>query len=73
MEGCNRKFNIKGNLQRHVQEIHKDGSPCESKKEFICPEVNCGKTFKYASKLKKHEESHGEKLTFHNVSIFFLL
>ncbi|CAN6326519.1 unnamed protein product [Urochloa humidicola] len=58
IEGCDRKFNIKGNMQRHVQEIHKDGSPCESKKEFICPEVNCGKTFKYASKLKKHEESH---------------
>jgi general transcription factor IIIA len=50
-------------MQRHVQEIHKDGSPCESKKEFICPEVNCGKTFKYASKLKKHEESHGERHT----------
>ncbi|XP_062179286.1 transcription factor IIIA-like isoform X2 [Phragmites australis] len=58
IEGCNHKFSIKGNMQRHVQEIHKDGSPCKSKKEFICPEVNCGKTFKYGSKLKKHEDSH---------------
>lgn len=65
MEGCNRKFTIKGNIQRHVQEMHKDGSPCESKKEFICPEENCGKTFKYASKLQKHEESHGEILVCH--------
>lgn len=63
VEGCGRKFNIKGNMQRHVQEIHKDVSPCESKKEFICPKVNCGKAFKYASKLKKHEESHGERHT----------
>jgi general transcription factor IIIA len=58
-------------MQRHVQEMHKDGSPCESKKEFICPEVNCGKAFKYASKLKKHEESHGEKLTCSHFHIFY--
>jgi hypothetical protein len=62
IEGCNRKFSVKGNVQRHVEEIHKDGSLCE-KKEFTCLEANCGKTFKYASRLKKHEESHGEKLT----------
>ncbi|KAF8725719.1 hypothetical protein HU200_020268 [Digitaria exilis] len=58
IEGCDRKFNIKGNMHRHVQEIHKDDSPRQDKKEFICPEVNCGKIFEYASKLKKHEESH---------------
>lgn len=45
-------------MQRHVQEIHEDGPQCGSKKEFMCPEVDCGKTFKYASKLQKHEESH---------------
>lgn len=27
-------------------------------KEHVCPEVGCGKVFKYASKLKKHEASH---------------
>ncbi|KAM0903635.1 hypothetical protein ACQ4PT_018525 [Festuca glaucescens] len=58
IEGCNLKFSTKGNMQRHVQEIHEDTFHCGSKKEFICPEDDCGKTFKYASKLQKHEESH---------------
>jgi general transcription factor IIIA len=55
-------------MQRHVQEIHEDSFQCGSKKEFICPEDDCGKTFKYASKLQKHEESHGEKLTSSKIS-----
>lgn len=73
MEGCNRKFSIKGNIQRHVQEFHEDGPQCGGKEEFICPEANCGKAFKYASKLQKHEESHGEKLTFYKISIVIFL
>ncbi|KAL9682388.1 hypothetical protein QQ045_014185 [Rhodiola kirilowii] len=31
-----------------------------AKKLHVCQEAGCGKTFKYASKLKKHEESHGK-------------
>ncbi|XP_020079781.1 transcription factor IIIA isoform X3 [Ananas comosus] len=56
IEGCDRRFNIKANMQRHVKERHEDGSPCENKKQYACKE--CGKTFKYASKLRKHEDSH---------------
>jgi general transcription factor IIIA len=61
-------------MQRHVQEIHEDSFQCGSKKEFICPEGedDCGKTLKYASKLQKHEESHGEKLTSSKLSTAFL-
>ncbi|CAM8990560.1 unnamed protein product [Rhodiola kirilowii] len=27
-------------------------------KLYICQEIGCGKTFKYASKLEKHEDYH---------------
>jgi len=29
-------------------------------KEYVCSEAGCGKVFKYASKLRKHEDSHGK-------------
>lgn len=47
-------------MTRHVKEMHDDeSSGCEEgKKQHTCSEVGCGKTFKYASKLRKHEDSH---------------
>jgi len=43
-----------------VQEIHDDEYSSEGEKQYICPEVGCGKSFKYPSKLRKHEDSHGK-------------
>lgn len=46
---------------RHVKGMHDDESASdEGEKLHICSEVGCGKTFKYASKLRKHEGSHGK-------------
>ncbi|KAL1828840.1 hypothetical protein ACET3Z_007252 [Daucus carota] len=47
-------------MKRHVKKFHKDSLPIkvDAPKEHICPEPGCGKVFKYASKLKKHEDSH---------------
>lgn len=63
IEKCNRKFSIKGNMTRHVREIHDDmGSTSDDMnglKQYACKELGCGKVFKYASKLAKHEDSHG--------------
>ncbi|KAG0478102.1 hypothetical protein HPP92_012821 [Vanilla planifolia] len=47
-------------MTRHVKEFHDNDSPCKAEKQHICKEPGCGKTFKYASKLKKHEYSHGK-------------
>ncbi|XP_008805822.2 transcription factor IIIA-like [Phoenix dactylifera] len=58
VENCNRRFAIKSNMGRHVKEIHEDVSPCEGEKQYICQEAGCGKAFKYASKLQKHEDTH---------------
>ncbi|XP_074329003.1 transcription factor IIIA-like [Apium graveolens] len=57
---CNRRFTIQGNMKRHVKEFHNGSSPfdVEAPKEYICPEPGCRKVFKYASKLRKHEDSH---------------
>ncbi|KAJ4732030.1 Transcription factor IIIA [Rhynchospora pubera] len=57
---CSSKFVIKGNLNRHVKEFHECPDRRQQKqKEFVCQEVGCGKTFRFASKLATHEESHG--------------
>lgn len=57
---CNRRFSVQGNMMRHVKEFHNGASPTivEAPKEYLCPEPGCGKVFMYASKLRKHEDSH---------------
>ncbi|KAM7505185.1 hypothetical protein LguiB_004089 [Lonicera macranthoides] len=63
VDNCKSRFTIQGNMKRHVNEFHDndDESPAsdiEGQKQYVCPEVGCGKMFKYASKLRKHEDSH---------------
>lgn len=58
---CNIEFSLQGNMKRHVLEIHDGGSTstCDkTSKDFVCPEIGCGKVFKFASKLQKHQDSH---------------
>ncbi|KAK7271489.1 hypothetical protein RJT34_27437 [Clitoria ternatea] len=60
-ENCNLDFSLKGNMKRHVNEFH-DGSSTstsdKSPKQYVCPEIGCGKVFRFASRLQKHEDSH---------------
>lgn len=44
-----------------MKKVHnKDlGAKVQGEQKHICPEVGCGKVFKYASKLKRHADSHG--------------
>nr|GMC79281.1 transcription factor IIIA-like isoform X1 [Ipomoea batatas] len=60
VECCNRKFSVQSNMKRHVKEMHDqcDSSHIDSPKQYVCSEAGCGKVFKYASKLKAHEDSH---------------
>ncbi|CAM8881032.1 unnamed protein product [Rhodiola kirilowii] len=60
IETCGKEFTIQGNMTRHVKEMHDGEEPPSNvgEKLYICQEAGCGKTFKYASKLKKHEDSH---------------
>ncbi|XP_071736520.1 transcription factor IIIA-like [Rutidosis leptorrhynchoides] len=64
IEKCSKKFSFRGNMTRHVREMHDDvGSTSDdvdsqSQKQYVCKEPGCGKVFKYASKLAKHEDSH---------------
>ena len=63
IENCNLNFSIQGNMKRHVKEIHGEDSTStnvKNQKQFVCPEIGCGKVFKFASKLRKHEDSHGK-------------
>lgn len=68
IENCNREFAFQGNMKRHVKEFHDDedsSSPgLGSQKQHVCQEVGCGKVFKFASKLRKHEDAHGKLLSF---------
>lgn len=64
VDNCKSRFTIQGNMKRHANEFHDndDESPAsdvEGKKQYVCPEIGCGKVFKYVSKLRKHEDSHG--------------
>ncbi|KAJ4713555.1 Transcription factor IIIA [Melia azedarach] len=61
IENCNREFTIQGNMKRHVKEFHNEASAStdiKDEKQYVCSEIGCGKTFKYPSKLRKHEDSH---------------
>lgn len=59
-ENCNRSFTTQGNMKRHVKEFHEESSAVgNAPKQYVCSEIGCGKVFKYASKLRKHEDSHG--------------
>ncbi|XP_043725399.1 transcription factor IIIA-like [Telopea speciosissima] len=60
VENCTRRFAFQGNMKRHVNEIHEEdgSSSCNTggQKKHVCKE--CGKVFEFASKLRKHEDSH---------------
>ncbi|XP_039017591.1 transcription factor IIIA-like isoform X2 [Hibiscus syriacus] len=61
IENCSKEFAFQGNTTRHVREFHAEDSPSldpGSQKQYACLEVGCGKVFKFASKLRKHEDSH---------------
>lgn len=66
VEGCQRRFTYQGNMTRHVKEFHDESASDNINRplEHVCSEHGCGKTFKYLSKLQKHENSHGEHLLF---------
>ncbi|XVF63313.1 hypothetical protein PTKIN_Ptkin09bG0077800 [Pterospermum kingtungense] len=60
-ENCNREFAFQGNMNRHVKEFHDNDltfSDDASHEQHVCQEVGCGKVFKFASRLRKHEDSH---------------
>ncbi|KAI9074964.1 hypothetical protein K1719_043014 [Acacia pycnantha] len=61
IKDCNRDFALQGNMTRHVKEFHNgNSSPAkvETLKQYKCPEIGCGKVFKFASRLQKHENCH---------------
>lgn len=61
IQNCKSEFAFQGNVKRHVMEQHDEDHPSdECEKQYVCPEVGCGKVFKFASKLRKHEDSHGK-------------
>jgi len=64
IENCQSGFSLQSNLKRHVEEMHDENSTPppsgENQKQFVCPEIGCGKVFRYASQLQKHEDSHGK-------------
>ena len=67
-EGCKQNFTLQGNMTRHVKEFHNESASAEVK-QHVCSEHGCGKVFKYLSKLKKHEDSHGTLLLFDSYAV----
>ncbi|KAG0476403.1 hypothetical protein HPP92_012820 [Vanilla planifolia] len=61
VENCDKKFTFQGNMTRHVKKLHDGDLPCKVATQHICKEPGCEKTFKYLSKLKKHETSHAKQ------------
>ena len=62
IENCKSEFAYQGNVKRHLEECHSEGCPStsvEGQKQHVCQEPGCGKAFQYASRLRKHEYSHG--------------
>ncbi|KAK9156565.1 hypothetical protein Scep_003139 [Stephania cephalantha] len=62
---CKSSFSYQGNMTRHVKEHHDeddDLGSCDEKgpQQHACQEEGCGKVFKFASRLRKHEETHGK-------------
>ncbi|XP_071730116.1 transcription factor IIIA-like [Rutidosis leptorrhynchoides] len=57
-ETCKSKFTTRGNMTRHVREMHDECDDTNVKKQHVCLEPGCGKVFEYASRLRKHEDSH---------------
>ncbi|PRQ33290.1 putative transcription factor C2H2 family [Rosa chinensis] len=50
-----------GNVKRHAVEFHSEDCPStsdEGQKQHVCQEPGCGNVFKFASELRKHENSH---------------
>ncbi|KAL6186507.1 hypothetical protein ACLB2K_042627 [Fragaria x ananassa] len=48
-------------IKRHVVELHSEDCPStsiEGQKQHVCQEPGCGKVFQFASKLRKHKDSH---------------
>ncbi|XP_060673183.1 transcription factor IIIA isoform X2 [Ziziphus jujuba] len=58
IENCNCEFAIQGNMKRHVRQLHDEDRPPTSEKQYVCQEIGCGKVFRFASRLQKHEDSH---------------
>nr|GEW41802.1 transcription factor IIIA [Tanacetum cinerariifolium] len=72
--GCGKAFKYASKLQKHEEAHVKFETVeafcaepgfevdimrfVKDKKEHTCLEPGCGKAFKYASKLQKHEEAH---------------
>jgi general transcription factor IIIA len=74
IENCNREFSFQGNMKRHVKEFHGEDQPltdAKCQKQYLCPEIGCGKAFRFASKLQKHEDSHGKLLCFPNFNSYY--
>ncbi|XP_065868985.1 transcription factor IIIA-like [Euphorbia lathyris] len=60
IENCSCEFMVKGNVNRHVKELHNENPPLNDTgpKQHVCQEPGCGKVFKYLSKLQTHRDSH---------------
>ncbi|KAL6987326.1 hypothetical protein U1Q18_013074 [Sarracenia purpurea var. burkii] len=61
VKNCSLTFSFQGNVNRHVKEFHDEvasSSNVDGQKNNVCTEIGCGKVFKNASRLRKHEASH---------------